>query len=196
MIEFDCEGLAEVTYKEWCAAKAMTGIFAYRGGPNGARFMLYAIGTEQGGASILPPPSVLNIEVTLMYAERDGMTCHLCGGKVVTDPRSSDYDRLRPSLDHLNPRSRAGSHHPSNLRTSHLTCNKARKDRPLSESLTYNSVSRSVSAPVATHDRNWKGREGKWNRKNRREPVIHRLGPNARALPTMDDASGLIGGGR
>lgn len=53
--------------------------------------------------------------------ERDGWRCQICHHKVVrgTDPRSP----MGPSLDHIVPLSRGGSHTEENVQLAHLRCN-------------------------------------------------------------------------
>lgn len=80
--------------------------------------------------SKLPPPSIQNGEIIQSYVRRDGNVCHLCGQECST---AHDKPRLWPSLDHLTPRSQGGSDYPSNLKLSHVSCNKARRDRPVDE---------------------------------------------------------------
>jgi 5-methylcytosine-specific restriction endonuclease McrA len=91
----------------------------------------------------LPPPPCDEPEVILMYARRDLFTCHLCGepvnremavrpGQNVYDPdRPPDLTGRNPSPDHLIPRSQGGSDYPTNIRTSHVSCNKGRGSRSL-----------------------------------------------------------------
>lgn len=58
--------------------------------------------------------------------ERDGWVCWLCNESVARDlPRNDDW---APSLDHVLPRSKGGSNHPSNLRLAHRWCNAVRGD--------------------------------------------------------------------
>lgn len=58
---------------------------------------------------------------------RDDHTCWLCGDKVdmMADPQRDDW---APSLDHVTPRSKGGTHESSNLRTAHRWCNAVRGD--------------------------------------------------------------------
>jgi 5-methylcytosine-specific restriction endonuclease McrA len=69
-------------------------------------------------------------------AKRDGTDCGICGSPVdMTLARSDGLDC--PSVDHIMPRSRGGSHDPSNLQLAHLRCNMAKSDRvSLSPALT------------------------------------------------------------
>lgn len=57
---------------------------------------------------------------------RDGWMCQICSEPVdyAADPRSDWY----PTLDHILPRSRGGSHEFTNLRTAHRWCNSVRGD--------------------------------------------------------------------
>lgn len=94
-------------------------------------------------ASKLSPPSLQNRAVQSAYAQRDGYICHLCKGPVneqphyVGDPYSvtepEDISSLNASLDHLNPRTKGGGDHPTNVSLAHIGCNKARRERPISQ---------------------------------------------------------------
>jgi predicted nucleic acid-binding Zn ribbon protein len=59
--------------------------------------------------------------------ERDGHECWLCGEAVdyTADAKRDDW---APSLDHVVPRSKGGTHDASNLRTAHRWCNSVRSD--------------------------------------------------------------------
>lgn len=58
---------------------------------------------------------------------RDDYMCWLCGESVdLNDDRK--YGDWSPSLDHVIPRSRGGSHDPENLKTAHRWCNSVRSD--------------------------------------------------------------------
>lgn len=63
----------------------------------------------------------------LKIYERDNYICWLCDEPVDrdADPQKDDW---APSLDHVVPRSRGGSHDPENLRTAHRWCNSVRSD--------------------------------------------------------------------
>lgn len=67
--------------------------------------------------------------------ERDNYTCWLCNEPVdmEDDPKIGDWS---PSLDHVIPRSRGGSHDPENLRTAHRWCNSVRSDNDYHELFT------------------------------------------------------------
>lgn len=54
--------------------------------------------------------------------ERDGMTCHICGGPV---------ERSTLSFDHVIPLSKGGSHSPENVRVAHLSCNQKKNTKVL-----------------------------------------------------------------
>lgn len=87
--------------------------------------------------SKLPAPSLQSPEVRMMYARRDSFTCHLCGYHTNEKPAGTDgvagLADLDFSPDHLTPRSSGGSDHPSNIRNSHVSCNKGRGDRPIGQ---------------------------------------------------------------
>jgi 5-methylcytosine-specific restriction endonuclease McrA len=58
----------------------------------------------------------------LAIYERDAGTCHLCGEHV---------DLADFSIDHIIPISKGGPDTPSNVATSHLSCNKSRGTKPV-----------------------------------------------------------------
>lgn len=60
---------------------------------------------------------------------RDGWTCHLCGGKV--DKSLSRLDSFGATIDHLIPLSRGGSDDIENVATAHRVCNTRRSNRDL-----------------------------------------------------------------
>lgn len=64
--------------------------------------------------------------------ERDGWTCHLCGGAI--DPALSGRHRWGATLDHLVPLSEGGRHEYANVKAAHLRCNSSRGARPLGRS--------------------------------------------------------------
>lgn len=59
--------------------------------------------------------------------EANGYVCQLCA--LPTDPTAGPNSNLFPSLDHIVPRSKGGTHEPENLRTAHRVCN-ARRGAP------------------------------------------------------------------
>jgi hypothetical protein len=61
-------------------------------------------------------------------AERDGANCGICGKAVDMTLRRQD-SLMCPSVDHVTPRSRGGTHEPGNLQLAHLYCNQAKSDR-------------------------------------------------------------------
>ena len=73
------------------------------------------------------PPSIQNHEVKAMYGKRDGMKCQICGGEIASD-KSGVCGSKKLSLDHIQFKSNGGNDYPSNIRISHLGCNKSRKD--------------------------------------------------------------------
>ena len=75
--------------------------------------------------SKLPAPSIQNGQVKQTYGRRDGYVCHVCQGPI--DRNAVEGGAL--SLDHLRPRIAGGSDHPSNIRSSHASCNKGRGAR-------------------------------------------------------------------
>lgn len=65
--------------------------------------------------------------VRLSIYERDNYTCWLCHDTVdmQADPKRDDW---APSLDHVMPRSKGGTHDHTNLLTAHRWCNSVRSD--------------------------------------------------------------------
>lgn len=61
-------------------------------------------------------------------AGRDGNTCGICGDPVDMSLSRSD-GLMCPSVDHIMPRARGGTHDPENLQLAHLRCNMAKSDR-------------------------------------------------------------------
>ena len=102
-------------------------VLAYRGGRSQSWHVWLPSLTPVPG-SVLPPPSIQNGAVLLAYDRRDGHRCHLCGRPT---SRAWNAPALWPSLDHLTPRVFGGTDYPSNIKTSHQHCNKARGARPL-----------------------------------------------------------------
>lgn len=64
----------------------------------------------------------------LSIYEADNWTCWLCDKPV--DRAAGPNEDFAPSLDHVIPRSRGGSHQRANLRTAHRLCNALRQDKP------------------------------------------------------------------
>ena len=65
--------------------------------------------------------------------QRDGYRCHLCGKK--TNPLKQVPHPKAPTIDHIVPLSKGGTHEPSNCRTACFRCNCAKKDRGSGEQL-------------------------------------------------------------
>lgn len=62
--------------------------------------------------------------------KRDGYICHICGK--LTIPTVHHYHPLYPTLDHVVPLSRGGTHGPNNVKCAHSTCN-LRKNNKLNK---------------------------------------------------------------
>lgn len=75
--------------------------------------------------SKLPKPSIQNPKYKWSIFSRDSMSCSYCGNEL--DHTSKDT-RLKPSLDHIIPRSKGGTDLPENLVTSCEHCNKGKCD--------------------------------------------------------------------
>lgn len=91
-----------------------------------------------------PPPSIQNREVQRAYGERDRWICHLCKGAIAREPIA--VPDLSLSLDHLEPRALGGTDYPSNVAAAHLSCNKSRRDGPISAFTTPRSVIEALRA--------------------------------------------------
>jgi len=84
--------------------------------------------------SRLAAPSLQNPAILGVYMRRDNRKCHLCN-RIVRNKgyESRAYPSDAASLDHVIPVSAGGGDHPTNIRVSHVGCNKARRDRPVEE---------------------------------------------------------------
>ncbi len=76
----------------------------------------------------LGAPEIDKIDRRVVF-ERDQFICQLCGRP--TDPNGESGDR--PSVDHIIPLSRGGSHTYANVQTTHLTCNRYKHNKLESE---------------------------------------------------------------
>ena len=84
--------------------------------------------------SKLPPPAITNPEIKEWYAQRDGWICGICNERIPDPAAARDHpsrvaalsEPLLLSLDHILPRVKGGTDHPSNIRATHCGCNKAR----------------------------------------------------------------------
>lgn len=59
--------------------------------------------------------------------EADGYRCHICGKK--TDSTKEAPHPMAPTIDHLIPLAKGGTHEPINCRTAHFICNSRKGDR-------------------------------------------------------------------
>lgn len=59
--------------------------------------------------------------------ERDGWRCQLCNRPVKQEAKVPHP--LAPTLDHIIPLARGGTHEPSNVQTAHFICNSRKGDR-------------------------------------------------------------------
>lgn len=60
-----------------------------------------------------------------IVGERDGWRCHLCGKRV---PRTTKRLEAMPSIDHITPLSKGGTHELQNVALAHHRCNSLRRD--------------------------------------------------------------------
>lgn len=90
-------------------------------------------------------PSIQNNNYKSAIYMRDNYICHLCGDEC--DPLSpiNICNSKAPSIDHVHPVSKGGSHYPSNLKTACLSCNKRRGNRVIDSDDVNDSVSDSLT---------------------------------------------------
>lgn len=75
---------------------------------------------------------VQNVSPRKVYAA-DGYRCHICGKK--TDPTKQVPHPKAPTIDHVIPLARGGTHEPANCRTAHFICNTRKSDKGGGEQL-------------------------------------------------------------
>lgn len=68
---------------------------------------------------------VEDVAPSVVYA-RDNYTCHLCGGTL--DMGAASPQPKSPTLDHVVPLSRGGTHSYANVKAAHFRCNVSKKD--------------------------------------------------------------------
>ena len=76
---------------------------------------------ERSGASVIERFDRLQV------FERDGWTCRRCGR--TTDPDTSPFDPVSPTVDHVVPLSKGGEHSLRNAQTLCLGCNSSKQDK-------------------------------------------------------------------
>jgi len=132
--------------------------------------------------SKLPAPSLQNAKVKQLYIHRDNSICQICKLEIDQTAPLNVVGSKAPSLDHILPQSKGGSDYPSNIRLSHVCCNKSRGNK-LDESNTdnkktnslNNSVNGSVNYSVLEEEREReKERERERERELEEEVVIAR----------------------
>lgn len=64
---------------------------------------------------------------------RDGWTCQLCWQPI--DPDVAWPDSASPSLDHIIPLSKGGSHCMTNVQSAHLGCNSSKGDKDMADAV-------------------------------------------------------------
>jgi 5-methylcytosine-specific restriction endonuclease McrA len=85
--------------------------------------------------SRLPHPSIQNPSFREAIYRRDRGICHICKEPIATHGSSSGVGSLMGSLDHIIPVSKGGTDYPSNLKTAHVSCNKSRGNKPITDSV-------------------------------------------------------------
>ena len=65
---------------------------------------------------------------------RDGGKCHICGGDCDWNDRSTKNNRFvagkyYPTIDHVVPLSKGGTHSWNNVKLAHFSCNSAKGDK-------------------------------------------------------------------
>lgn len=68
----------------------------------------------------------------LSVCQRDGWTCWICGDVAPEELRGKSHP-WAPTVDHIIPLARGGSHTAANLKCAHLSCNSRKHDRLPSE---------------------------------------------------------------
>jgi hypothetical protein len=135
-------------------------VFMYRAG-SPSQALAYVVNfrkhqkINRPGPGKLSPPSLQNPDVRVMYGQRDGFVCYLCGHPIppwgetkVRSPRSGeivDISCITLSVDHVVPRALGGSDYPSNVRAVHLGCNSGRGKRDAGTFTTPARVARTLS---------------------------------------------------
>ena len=68
-----------------------------------------------------------------LWERQDGL-CALCGEAMPRHrfevPHARIWAKLRPTIDHIQPRSKGGSDTPDNLQLAHALCNKRKGNAP------------------------------------------------------------------
>lgn len=114
-------------------------IFPYKAGSNNQRlawiicFRNHQV-INRPQPSKLPPPSYKNTEFHEAIFKRDRGICHICKEPIASHGQPTGVGSLVGSVDHLTPVSKGGTDYPSNLKTAHIHCNKARGNRPVTDS--------------------------------------------------------------
>lgn len=78
--------------------------------------------------------------------ERDAWCCHLCGDLINRDA-VAPYHPMAPTIDHVMPLARGGSHTMANLRAAHFICNTRKNSRILNVELALTGRSRGKGTP-------------------------------------------------
>jgi 5-methylcytosine-specific restriction endonuclease McrA len=69
---------------------------------------------------------VADVSPEVIY-ERDQWQCHLCGGAI--DKTAQVPHPLAPTIDHVIPLAKGGTHEPDNVAAAHFLCNATKGDR-------------------------------------------------------------------
>lgn len=65
--------------------------------------------------------------------KRDGHRCHIC--KAMTNPKATVPNPKAPTIDHIIPLSKGGTHEPANVATACFMCNCIKSDRGVGDQL-------------------------------------------------------------
>lgn len=71
---------------------------------------------------------VANVSASRVF-ERDGYTCRLCGLPLLMDTKVPSPHA--PTIDHIIPLARGGTHEPNNVQAAHFICNSRKGDRTI-----------------------------------------------------------------
>lgn len=118
---------------EWCAHEArITPLELQTCKTCGTCYLAYSY-QDYCSAACRPGNESVEPDKRLAVFKRDGYRCHLCGRKCRQDV--STNHQLAPTVDHLVPQDKGGSHAMRNLRTAHRKCNSAKGNRAANDQM-------------------------------------------------------------
>lgn len=123
------------TIKKWMSELELKDlVFAYQSGTTRQKLgwiikFLKHQRIDKPQPSKFTPPSIQDRKVKEHYFNRDNGICQICGGEIDLYGRTDICGSKALSLDHIKHKTKGGNDHPSNIRASHLGCNKSRSGR-------------------------------------------------------------------